>query len=93
MLTIALDSKNNQMRLHCSSGLSHDEIIQAFKNGRYAFEDVGAFYVINGTTDWKGVFKALGIDAEKAVQHRRNHHVFTAAIQEGGNQNIALNDT
>jgi hypothetical protein len=80
MLTIALDAKNTEMRLNCSSGLSHEDITAALQVGSFRFQDLGAYIVIQGTLDWKSVLTALGIDSNKAVKRGRDDNVFTVTI-------------
>lgn len=75
MVTLALDTKRTEMRLYCLSGVSHAAIIVALQRGDFAFDNLGAFFVIKGSLDWRRVLIALGLDPTKAVMRGRGAQV------------------
>jgi hypothetical protein len=54
--------------------------MQGIQSGGFRFEDIGAFFVIYGTQNWKQVLVALNLDPNKAVQGSPNNRIFTVRI-------------
>ena len=81
MLTIALDTRNQEMRMHCSAGRTHDELRQGLQAGGFRYEDLGAFFIISGSQDWPRVLTALGIEPARAVQRGGDGTVLTVSLR------------
>ena len=81
MLTIALDTRNHEMRMQCSAGRTHDELRQGLQAGGFRHEDLGAFFIISGSQDWPRVLTALGIEPARAFQRGGDGTVLTVSLR------------